>query len=43
MIKAIKTKTDYNKAFHHVYELIQKDLKARSDETNEIEVLSVLV
>jgi len=43
MIKAIKTKTDYNKAVERIYKLMQKDLKARSDEMNELDVLSVLV
>jgi len=43
MIKAIKTKTDYNNAVRRVYELMQKNLKAHSDEMNELDVLSVLV
>ena len=43
MIKAIKTKTDYKKAVHRIYGLLQKYLKSRSDEMNELDVLSVLV
>ena len=42
MIKAIRTKTDYNKTVRRIYELMQKDLKVRSDEMNELDVLSVL-
>ena len=43
MIKAIKTKKDYNYAVNRIYELMQKDLKTSSNEMNELDVLSVLV
>jgi len=42
MLKAIKTKTQYNKAVQRIYDLMQKDLKARSTEMDELEVLSIL-
>ncbi len=42
MLKAIKTKTEYNKAVQRIYNLIQKELKAHSPEMDELEVLSIL-
>jgi HTH-type transcriptional regulator/antitoxin HigA len=43
MIKAIKTKSQYENAVKRIYDLIQKDLKQNSSEFNELEVLSILV
>jgi len=43
MLKAIKTKAQYNRAVTRIYGLMQKKLKARSPELNELEVLSILV
>ena len=43
MFKAIKTKTQYNKAVQRIYRLMQNDLKARLPEMDELEVLSILV
>jgi HTH-type transcriptional regulator/antitoxin HigA len=43
MIKAIKTKQQYNKAVKRIYELMQEELKQNSAELNELDVLSILV
>lgn len=43
MIKAIKTKLQYDSAVKRIYDFIQKDLKQNSSEFNELEVLSILV
>lgn len=43
MIKAIKSKRDYDKAIGRIYELMQMQLKSGSEELNELDVLSVLV
>ncbi|MBY0435193.1 MAG: transcriptional regulator [Cyclobacteriaceae bacterium] len=43
MIKPIKTDKQYNKALSRIYTLMQKDLKVNSDESDELEILSVLV
>ena len=41
--KPIRTKNDYENALQRIYELIQKDLKVKSDEYDELELLSILV
>ena len=43
MLKPIKTKKDYEAALSRSYELMQKNLKTRSAEADELEVLSMLV
>lgn len=43
MLKPIKTKKEYGAALARVYELMQKDLKAGSKLSDELEVLSILV
>lgn len=43
MLKPIKTEDHYNKALAHVYELMQTDVKEDSLESDELEVLSILI
>ena len=43
MLKPIRTKKAYNKALDRIYELMQKELKADSEEHDELEILSILV
>ncbi len=43
MIKPIKNNEQYEKALARIYALMQKDLHANSKESDELEVLSVLV
>ncbi|MDP4265584.1 MAG: transcriptional regulator [Bacteroidota bacterium] len=43
MLKPIKTKKEYETALARVYELMQKELKAGSKLSDELEVLSILV
>lgn len=43
MLKPIRTKKEYNAALDRIYKLLQMNLKANSDEYNELEVLSILV
>ena len=43
MLKPIKTEDQYDQALARVYELMQTDVKTDSPESDEIEVLSILV
>ena len=43
MIKPVKNNIQYQKALERIYGLMQKDLKINSSESDELEVLSVLV
>ena len=43
MLKPIKNKTQYVDALGRVYELMQKNLKPESKDSDELEVLSILV
>ena len=43
MLKPVKTNKEYNAALARVYELMQKELKAGSKLSDELEVLSILV
>jgi HTH-type transcriptional regulator/antitoxin HigA len=43
MLKPIKNKTQYGDALARVYELMQKDLKPESKDSDELEVLSILI
>ena len=43
MLKPIKNNTQYEDALGKIYELIQKDLEPESKESDELEVLSILV
>ena len=43
MLKPIKNSKQYDEALARVYSLLQKDLKLNSPESDELEVLSLLV
>jgi HTH-type transcriptional regulator / antitoxin HigA len=43
MIKPIKNKTQYKEALDKAYELMQMELKPGSTESDELEVLSILI
>ncbi len=43
MITPVKNNKQYTAALERIYQLIQKDLKANSVESDELEILSVLV
>jgi len=43
MIKSIKNNTQYEFALSRIYQLMQKHLKVNSPESDELEILSVLV
>jgi HTH-type transcriptional regulator/antitoxin HigA len=43
MLKPIKNKAQYENALARVYELMQKDLKPESKDSDELEVLSILI
>jgi HTH-type transcriptional regulator / antitoxin HigA len=43
MIKPIKNNVQYESALSRIYLLMQKDLKVNSPESDELEILSVLV
>ena len=43
MLKPIKNKKEHQVALNRIYQLMQKDLKAKSVEFNELEILSILV
>jgi HTH-type transcriptional regulator/antitoxin HigA len=43
MLKPIKTEKQYSDALARVYQLMQKDIKPDSTESDELEILSLLV
>lgn len=43
MLKPIKNNSQYESGLARIYELMQKDLKANSTESDELEVLSILL
>ncbi|HLT86466.1 MAG TPA: helix-turn-helix domain-containing protein [Sphingobacterium sp.] len=43
MLRPIKNEQQYQDALERIYALMQKDLKASSKESDELEVLSILV
>lgn len=43
MLKPIKTKRDHDKYLARAYELMQKNLKPNSKESDELEVISILI
>lgn len=43
MLKPIKNDKQYDEALEKVYELMQKDIKPMTKESDELEVLSILV
>ena len=43
MVKPIKTISGYEQALARVYQLMQKDIKAKSRLSDELEVLSILI
>lgn len=42
-IKPIKTESQYEDSLKRIYELIQKDVKPNSKDSDELEILSILV
>lgn len=42
-VKPIKNEKQYESALSRIYELMQKDIKAGSSQSDELEVLSILV
>lgn len=43
MVKPIKTKKQYKEYIERIYVLLQKNITADSKESNELEMLSILV
>jgi len=43
MLKPIKTKKQYESALERIYNLMQKNIKAKTKESDELEILSILV
>jgi len=43
MLKPIKTKRQYETALETIYNLLQKNLKSNSKDSDELEILSILV
>ena len=43
MLKPIKNKSQYEDALARVYELMQRNLKPESKESDEVEILSILI
>jgi HTH-type transcriptional regulator/antitoxin HigA len=43
MLRPIETEEEYDEALTHLYELMQTDVKEGSQESNELEELSILV
>lgn len=43
MLKPIKTEEQYESYLERIYFLMQKDLKAESKESDEVEILSILI
>ena len=43
MLKPIRSETDYDKALGRAYRLMQLEIKPRSKESDELEVLSMLI
>jgi|SRR5579859_5443070 len=43
MLKPIKNEAQYEDALARVYELMQKDLKPESGDSDELEILSILI
>lgn len=43
MIRPIKNSKQYEDALSRIYELMQRDIKAASKESDELEILSILV
>jgi HTH-type transcriptional regulator/antitoxin HigA len=43
MLKPIKNKTQYEGALARVYALMQKDIRADSKDSDELEILSILI
>ena len=43
MLKPIKTEDQYNEALAHIYELMQGDIKPDSVESDELEILTLLI
>lgn len=43
MLKPIRNKVQYEEALDKVYDLMQKDLKTGSKDSDELEVLSILI
>ncbi len=43
MLKPIKNNQQYENALERAYELMQKNIKANSNESDELEILSILI
>lgn len=43
MLRPIKNEQQYDKSLERIYELMQKDIDPDTKESNELEVLSILV
>lgn len=43
MLRPIKNEQQYDKSLERVYELMQKELKPESKESDELEILSILI
>lgn len=43
MLKPVKNKKQYEEALERIYSLLQKNIKAGSKESDELEILSILV
>ena len=43
MLKPIKNNTQYQSSLERIYTLLQKEIKANSSESDELEILSILV
>ncbi len=43
MLKPVKTKKQYEAALERIYNLMQKDVKTGSKESDELEILAILV
>ena len=43
MLKPVKNKSQYEDALARVYELMQRNLKPESKESDEVEILSILI
>jgi HTH-type transcriptional regulator / antitoxin HigA len=43
MLKPVKNKTQYEDGLARVYELMQRNLKPESKESDEVEILSILI
>lgn len=43
MLKPIRTESEYENALAHAYELMQKDVRENTTESDELEILGILI